>query len=323
MELDGGKGVVISKNNIAADGNFEPFAAVRHGNGRDWWLIFPENGSNKYHKFLFSASGLHEVGVQPIGQALSCRYIGSSAFSPNGIRYARQHHCGVVALDFDRCSGQFSNDRFLPLATNAFGGGGVAFNKNGNKLLVSTQLAILSADLTQPSPQLDTIVGSLDIIGSSLHLMQYDPEGRIFLSNLGRGKFYHVINKPNELNIDFRQRWYDLAHYSVRTLPNYPNYRLFDMPGSVCDTLGISVGTNVPINPNVRLWPNPAADDLCIQLESAIEFLQIFDATGREITAPVVSEGQVCVSVRHLPPGLYFLSLRSGGKVWSGKFVKG
>jgi len=323
MSLDGGKGAVVSKNNVAADGSFEPFAAVRHGNGRDWWLVFPEYGTNNYRKFLFSPTGLHEAGTQAIGQALGCRYIGSSAFSPNGIRYARQQHCGVVAFDFDRCSGQFSNERSMPLAPNAFGGGGVAFSKNGDRLLVSTQLAILAANMTQPNPALDTIVGSFDIIGSSLHLMQYGPDGKIYLSNLGRGKFYHVINKPNDLNIDFKQRWYDLSHFTVRTLPNFPNHRLFDLPGSVCDTLGISVSTNVPISLNVRLWPNPAADDLCIQSESAIEFLQIFDATGRELSAPVVSEGQVCVSVRHLPPGLYFLSLRSGGKVWSGKFVKG
>jgi len=33
MSLDGGKGEVISKNNVVADGNFEPFVAVRRAAG--------------------------------------------------------------------------------------------------------------------------------------------------------------------------------------------------------------------------------------------------------------------------------------------------
>jgi hypothetical protein len=327
LSLDSGKGAVVSKNNIAADGSFEPFASVRHGNGRDWWLVFPEYGTDNYRKFLFSPSGLLEETPQAIGQELGCRYIGSSAFSPNGIRYARQQHCGVVALDFDRCSGLFANERFMPLGPNAFGGGGVAFSKNGDRLLVSTQLAILAAKMTLPNPTLDTIVGSLDIVGSSLHLMQRAPDGKIYLSNLGRGKFYHVINKPDELNIDFKQRWYDLSHFTVRTLPNYPNYRLYDLPGSPCDTLGINVGTTKAPDTNlmVRLWPNPSAEQICLQSEAEVESVKIFDATGRALVlqATHMETGHpFCLSVRHLPAGLYFLSLRSGEKWWSGKFVK-
>jgi hypothetical protein len=45
MEMDGGNGAVLSSNNILSDGHLEPFTAVRHGNGRDWWLVFPEYGT--------------------------------------------------------------------------------------------------------------------------------------------------------------------------------------------------------------------------------------------------------------------------------------
>ncbi|MFN0173401.1 MAG: T9SS type A sorting domain-containing protein [Saprospiraceae bacterium] len=315
MSLDGGKGAVISKNNIVADGDFEPFTAVRHGNGRDWWLVFPAYGTNKYRKFLFSATGLQDEGVQQIGQALSCRYIGSSAFSPNGIRYARQQHCGVVAMDFDRCVGQFSNDRFMTLPSNAFGGGGVAFNKDGNSLLVSTQLSIQVADLTQPVPYLDTIVGSLDIIGSSLHLMQYAPDGKIYLSNLGRGTFYHVINSPNEQSIGFQQRGFDLANYSVRTLPNYPNYRLYDVPGSVCDTLGIDAPMVSSTNPNlskeekIQVFPNPTTG--IIQWSGIADYtpttVRIHNILGKLISEKKSTNGHT--NLEEVPDGLYFITL--------------
>ncbi|MFN0215084.1 MAG: T9SS type A sorting domain-containing protein [Saprospiraceae bacterium] len=315
MSLDGGKGSVISKNNIVADGDFEPFTAVRHGNGRDWWLVFPEYGTNKYHRLLFSASGLQEVGVQQIGQALSCRYIGSSTFSPNGIRYARQQHCGVVAMDFDRCVGQFSNDRFMPMPPYAFGGGGVAFSKDGNRLLVSTQLSIQEADMTLPVSYLDTVVGSPDILGSSLHLMQYGPDGKIYLSNLGRGKFYHVINNPDDQTIGFQQRGLDLAIYSVRTLPNYPNYRLYDVPGSACDTLGINAPMVSLMNPNlstqetIQIFPNPTTGILRWSgiADNTQTVVRIHNLLGKLIFEQKCTNGYF--DLGEVPDGIYFMTL--------------
>lgn len=322
MSLDGGKGEVVSKNNIVADGDFEPFVSVRHGNGRDWWLVFPEYGVNKYHKILFSATGLQEEPVQQIGQALSCRYIGSSAFSPNGIRYARQQHCGVVAMDFDRCSGLFSNDRFMPLPPNAFGGGGVAFSKDGNKLLVSTQLSIQVADLTLAVPQLDTIVGSNDIVGSSLNLMQYGPDGKIYLSNLGRDRYYHVINTPNEQNIGFQQRGLNIANFAVRTLPNYPNYRLYDIPGSVCDTLGINapmVGITAPNlskEETIQIFPNPTTGLLYWSgiNENAQAKLRIHDLMGNLILEREGTNG--VADLGKFQEGFYFVTVFGADGDW-------
>ncbi len=315
MSLNGGKGSVISKNNVVANGNFEPFVAVRHGNGRDWWLVFPEYGTNKYRKFLFSVSGLQEEPAQLIGQTLSCRYIGSSAFSPTGVRYARQQHCGVVAMDFDRCAGQFFNDRFLQLPPNAFGGGGVAFNKDGDRLFVSTQLSIQAADLTQITPHLDTIVSSPSIVGSSLHLMQYGADGKIYLSNLGRGKFYHVISSPDDQNIGFQQRGLGLANFSVRTLPNYPNYRLYDVPGSMCDTLGINapiVSSTMPDllkEKTIQIFPNPSFGQISwmgIPQGESIS-VRVFDALGRLYLELVTTENGV--DLQNLTEGFYYVAL--------------
>ncbi len=327
MALEGGKGAVVSKNNVLADGSFEPFVAVRHGNGRDWWLVFPEYGTNRYTKILFSTQGIQSIETQEIGPSLSCRYIGSSAFSPDGSRYARQQHCGVAVLDFDRCSGIFSNGRLIGMPLRAILGGGVAFSKDGNKLLVSTQLSVQEADLTAPVPVLDTIVASIDIVGASLLLMQYAPNGKIYLSNLGRTPAYHVINKPDAPLIDFQRRGLALPNYVVRTLPNYPNHRLYDLPGSVCDTLGINapmVSTHAPEKPKVAFWPNPAQDQLFIQTESPIEGIAIVDALGRQWVdiQGLKKAGKTAINVRHLPIGVYFVVIRFPSNVWSGKFLK-
>ncbi|MDO8970559.1 MAG: T9SS type A sorting domain-containing protein, partial [Saprospiraceae bacterium] len=78
-----------------------------------------------------------------------------------------------------------------------------------------------------------------------------------------------------------------------------------------------------PKSEGFGLWPNPATDLLQVQAHAPIEALWVHDAQGREVLRPVVSGERVSVSVEQLPAGLYFVSLRAGGKIWGGKFVKG
>jgi hypothetical protein len=330
MEKEGGKGAVISRNNIVADGQFEPFTAVRHGNGRDWWLVYPEYGTNKYHRLLFTPSGVQQMDHQEIGEALSCRYIGSSAFSPNGIRYARQQHCGTVVLDFDRCSGAFSNSRSIGMPLRAILGGGVAFSKDGNKLLVATQLSIQAADLTVPNPVLDTIVPTIDLAGGSLLLMQYGSDGKIYMNNLGRTKAYHVLNTPNDPDIGFEQRGLSLPVYSIRSLPNYPNHRLYDLPDSICDTLGIDAPTMVSTTTadptfGVSVFPNPFSDEIRVVLEANLRssVFSLFDPVGRLVQSVTLTDETNTLTGIELPDGLYFWDLKSKGEIIkSGKLVR-
>lgn len=329
MEKEGGKGAVISKNNILAEGQFEPFIAVRHGNGRDWWLVFPEYGTNKYQWILFSATGVQQIYHQEIGGALSCRYIGSSAFSPNGTRYARQQHCGVVVMDIDRCSGLFSNPRSIAMPPRAILGGGVAFSEDGNKLLVATQLSIQQADLTLQNPVLDTIVPSLDIAGTSLLLMQYTSNGKIYLNSLGRTEAFHVIHTPNEHEIGFEQRGLSLPVYSIRSLPNYPNYRLYDLPESNCDTLGINAPmvstTTIPPPIEISVSPNPFSEEIKIQMSSGFQssVFCLFDQVGRLVLSKDLVNVTTEITGFNLPAGVYFWEIKSKREIIkSGKLIR-
>lgn len=328
MSLEGGKGAVISKNNVLADGRFEPFSAVRHGNGRDWWLVFPEYEKNRYHRILFSSAGIQQVDYQEIGDTLACRYIGSSAFSPNGARYARQQHCGVMVMDFDRCAGQFSNARAVKMPPRAILGGGIAFNKDGSRLLVATQVSIQEADLTKPIPVLDTIVPINNVAGSSLLLMQYAPDGKIYLNNLGRTKAYHVLNTPNEADLGFIQRGLTLPVFCVRSLPNYPNFRLYDVPGSLCDTLGInapivSVTTSDPAT-EAAVYPNPFSGQLNITLDAALypALFSLYDLSGRLVLRKKLSSEKQEITGLKLPAGAYLWEIQTDdGRMLRGKVI--
>lgn len=309
MSLDGGKGAVISKNNVIADGKLEPFSAVRHGNGRDWWLVIPEYESNRYHRILFTNKGIQATDHQQIGDSLACRYIVSSAFSPNGIRYARQQHCGIVVMDFDRCSGVFSNARSIKMPPRAVIGGGVAFSQDGGRLFVATQVVIQEADLSQPIPVLDTLVPINAGAGSSMLLMQYAPDGKIYLSNHGRTQAYHVMNTPNQADPGFVQRGLTLPVFNVRTLPNYPNYRLYDVPGSLCDTLGINTPTvsvaAIDAPSGIAIFPNPATNRVYFQSEAAIERVTLSSTEGRLLySGPLTNSA---LSLENVAPGVYWV----------------
>ena len=158
MNLNGGKGAVLSKNNLLLDGDLEPFATVRHANGRDWWVVLPQYGTARYHRFVLSPAGFGADEAQEIGPAMGCKRIGTSAFSPNGMRYGRQQNCQTTVLDFDRCSGEFSSPLVFNTAPYTFGGGGIGFSPDGSRLYTTSQLSVLEADLTQPNPKLDTLI---------------------------------------------------------------------------------------------------------------------------------------------------------------------
>ena len=54
-----------------------------------------------------------------------------------------------------------------------------------------------------------------------------------------------------------------------------------------------------------------------------LESVLILDITGKEVLRQAGSGARVSVSIEDLRPGLYFVLLRAGSEVWSGRFVKG
>ncbi len=327
---NGGTGSALGTNLELIPDDFynylEPFAVVRHGNGRDWWIIVPIYRTNEYRVFLMNNSGVKPGGMQQIGPAMKCRRMGSSVFSPDGSKFARVQNCSALVMDFDRCTGKFSNPVTLERSFNTFGGGGVAFSPDGTKLLVSSQLAILSADLTVPIPTLDTLISTEQVAGTSLHYLQYGPDNNLYFSTLQRYKRIPTLDDPFGDNPDFDQHGVDLPVYSVRSLPNFPNYRLYDFPDSPCDTLGIN--TPVPVTEpeavgSLLLVPNPSTGQAALTLPATTQgVVVISDVSGREILRAPINSDRFDFETTHCPPGLYTVQVRSAaGKVWVGKLV--
>ncbi len=300
---------------------YEPFSVVRHGNGRDWWLVVPEYAKNIYHTFLIRKGFyVDEMPIQTIGAPMKCKRIGSSTFSPDGSKYARQQNCGITVMDFDRCTGKFSNPKFLSRPGHSFHSGGVAFSPDNSKLLTNNYLTIQEADLSQASPSFDTLVYQSEIAGNSLHYMQYGPDGNLYFSALHRTKVMPIFKNPFGSNPTYEQNI--LPVYNVRTLPNFPNYRLYDFQNSPCDTLGINTPVSAAepltvIGEGLKVQPNPANDYLKVVLPktwSGATKLEVYSVGGTHCLTRMLDPGEISftIATTGLPNGIYFCRAISG-----------
>ena len=141
LTLNDSLGAVTIKNEeILTDGRFGTITAVKHANGRDWWILTCEQTDNKYFKFLFTPEGLSDVEefeLQPEFPEIFSN--GPLVFSPDGTKFARYEvNHGAYVYDFDRCTGTFSNPQFVGLPETTLGGG-AAISPNSRFLYVSTK----------------------------------------------------------------------------------------------------------------------------------------------------------------------------------------
>jgi hypothetical protein len=65
--------------------------AVKHANGKDWWLFTPRRNSNTFYTFLFTAEGIVDTLVQTIGDLppVEEESSGQTTFSHDGSTLAR------------------------------------------------------------------------------------------------------------------------------------------------------------------------------------------------------------------------------------------
>jgi hypothetical protein len=324
MNANSGKGAVTLKNKVLIEGELEPFCAVRHGNGRDWWLVAPAWHTNELHTVLLSPQGPLALPSQSVGTSLAGHRVGATAFSLDGRRFAR-YHCdqGAVVADFDRCTGEFSQPVFVKTPFSFLQGGGAAFSPDSRRLYVTSQSTLYVADLEDAAPKWDTVFHVFDNWdwGTTLHHMQYAPDGKLYVSTHSRANYLSALAFPPDGGLPtFAFRALPLRVHSDRSLPNFPNFRLFDWPNSPCDTLGIDAPTSstriiAEGSATVRVWPNPANGNVSIDL-GASERRPLKWTLYSPMGQVLRSEGwprdksSVQFSVGNLPPGAYYVGLQ-------------
>ena len=211
-EGNSGLGSVIQKNVPALKlegGIFRGggMTACKHANGRDYWIVLGGSNNNEFYKFLVTPDSILGPFTQFIGSTFATpNDVAYSKFSQDGSKYVTSCYVGpVMVLDFDRCSGEFSNpiNVFHYAGTSSgqpvSGAASVEFSPSGRFLYVNN-----ITDLTQYDLWSDTIQDSTELYVSDsndfygLNLLQLAPNGKIYGSTWDGGLYaLHVINYPD------------------------------------------------------------------------------------------------------------------------------
>ncbi len=274
-------GIVVQKNiqlnNLPA---FDGLTAVRHGNGRDWWLIFKRNFpnppfpvNNDIYIYFIDSNGVSAPTIQSIGD-LHCDNGGQFLFNSSGTKAFIVTLNGLIdTFDFDRCLGQFSNHTNIETYHNsppfpAYGS--CALSPDETKLYISayTQYTGTTAvdtlfqfDLNAPDVGASkTAIFNMPHDGIGIGTLKKAPDNKIYLASTFENYYPYkdtsynvynthlsVINQPDSLGLacDFQPFSFYLG--GARTyvgLPNNTDYELGAWVGSPCDTLTVGITEN-------------------------------------------------------------------------------
>jgi hypothetical protein len=353
MSLNGGLGdVEPGARNLVLDDSIhfsEKMSMVRHGNGKDWWLLvfkdIAHNPTLEYdsaiYRYLINESGLTYIGRQDIIEHIGTpSRIGELSFSPQGDKLAIVSSIGIAVYPFDRCTGLVSN---ALLFDDRFTGYGCCFSPDGLLLFVTSffdRLVLQYNLMTWPSlSSLDTTFNYSNA-NYGLSSIKLGPDGKMYfgipfasepnsvqdtlVSNLC------VINNPNQFGsslVDMDTLTISLGGDGRRTklgLPNIPNYDLGPLVGSECDTI-TSVGLEYNSTKEIfKLSPNPVRNQLKINTHFKLLPLKFTLSQNGVIkkTGSIFNEVQ-SIDVSNFNPGLYLLTVidKQSAVLESKKFI--
>ncbi|MDQ3051824.1 MAG: T9SS type A sorting domain-containing protein [Bacteroidota bacterium] len=318
MSANGGLGEVIQKNvqleNFTA---VDCLSAIKHGNGRDWWVIvrksdYPSGSNNDFYLYLVSPAGIINQPIQSIGSQNSTNS-GRLSFNSSGNRMCFINYKGLIELnDFDRCTGTISNP--VTISPESLSSPWPAlwsaeFSPSSERLYVSriAENAADSSRLYQFDLNASNISASKIKIWetsfvTTIAQLKKAPNNKIFIAtNFGQVYPYtdsmynsinmnlSVINAPDSLGIacDLQPfSFYLGGKRSYAGLPNNPDYDLGPLAGSLCDSL---TSISEPIKnseASIYIYYAPGWDKAFInadKLKGHHYRLRVLDIVGKEV----------------------------------------
>jgi gliding motility-associated-like protein len=225
LKLNGGKGDLISINNPILDSATEKIAVIGACNGKAFWIVGHQWGTDSFFAFKLTANGLASpvktaIGIihQDMGNTTHAVAIGQMKFSTNAKKIGLVTHENsnkVQLFDFDEITGILSN-AFI----DNFGSNdalyGCSFSPDNSKFYISNVAFTNKAGLYQ----YDINAGNNNAILASKVLIQYSttfgslqnaPNGKIYITNTSN--VLNVINQPNQKGLlcDYQSFGLDLG----------------------------------------------------------------------------------------------------------------
>lgn len=336
MAANGGAGRVTAKNRLMLRDTFcEHLAAVKHGNGRDWWVVAQKGLMDTAFLFLLTPEGIKAKAPQKIGIPWpndAPYYKGwQSVFSQKGDLYARVNlQNGIHLYRFDRCEGAFFSPQIIPFPNDRISAPGLAFSPNGRWLYFGTGEKLFQYDCWATDiGASETLIGEYDGfqphngLWTTFHQMRLAPDNKIYMSAPNTVPYLHVIHNPDAQGAacHFEQHGIALPANNGFGLPNFPNFRLYGLEGSICDTLlSASGGPPQTESPPIKIFPNPANGRVTVVLPFGHEQgrLRVHNALGvLMLDIPLTaasSNGWPSFEVTQWPTGFYHVVYEVLGK---------
>ena len=355
MTLNGGLGKIVQKNvQLQTYQAWDAMAAIKHANGRDWWLITKDYdnslGNKTFHVNLITPYGIQD-SIQSIG-GIEYGGLGNMSFSKDGNKFLFTSYNGLIeVMDFDRCTGILSNNIVIDNNGGTPRYWGSAFSSNGNVLYVSRsdttsylyQYDLTASNISASRLTLATISQPL-VAGGALRLAPDDKiywtcawTNQIVFNYPYQDTMYHienmnlsVINDPDVVGTGCNFSLYSFNLGGKRTywgLPNNPDYELGALWGSVCDSLTNGVHEINNEEDNFNVFPNPAKNILYISQSNneLIKSINIFNSIGQKQKVEYLlykNREYEAVNTSSLQHGIYFLEIQTDKQKIVKRFIK-
>ncbi|MBL0072490.1 MAG: T9SS type A sorting domain-containing protein [Bacteroidetes bacterium] len=324
MTLNGGLGAVVQKNiRLNSFRNGDCVTAIKHGNGKDWWVFskysnFNGSSFNRFYIYLVTQDSVHAPIIQNMNDAFDIDFQ-KIIFNSDGTKFMQISTVGLMQqFDFDRCTGIISNPVIIfPELNQTIHGRNFwtgAYSADDSKFYAATQIFSVSINPTSRLFQFDLTAPNIAASIDTLWEIQYPaqcgalrlaPDNKVYFSTFYDFGFpgypypdtaynqynsnLSVINFPDSVGsaCGFVPHGFNLGGYRAYAgLPNNPKYDLGPLVGSGCDTLsGISEAHSVPAT-NLYVYHDSRLDIAFVNannLKGKTGILICYDIQGREI----------------------------------------
>ena len=361
MNLNGGLGQVISQNvSINSQNHSDCLNAIKHGNGRDWWVMGKYNSGattsyNRFFVYLVTNDSVYPPLIQDFNDA-SDGDLQKIIFNSHGNRLMLIGGTGIMCqYSFDRCTGLISNPQVIfpeqpGNYSRLFWEG--AYSPNDSVFYVSKlwwpnfpeeyllQYNLTAANIPASCDTLETFQSPIET-----GAVRLAPDGKIYFSRAYEcnqspycypypdsarnyvNENLSVINQPN--NIGAACDYHPFSFYlgGKRTyygLPNNPNYSLGPLAGSPCDTLGVAT-SEIEKQKVLDVFPNPFYNKIQLHFNTSKPKdgeLRVLDLTGKQILKKKIQLSNQALDLSSLTGGSYLLEIKTSEFVVIRKLIK-
>jgi hypothetical protein len=330
MDSNGGNGKVIEKNKVVLDNQRYAncaMTAVKHGNGRDWWLVKADCWKHQYQTFLVKEDTIEgpfyysftdttnywnyysEIYFSDDGTKMASN-IQRQQVTPIQVSYAEYNRVDI--FEFDRCTGQltYKNQYRVPSDSVNFpyedGNAGICFSPNGKLLYMMNLYSIYQIDLEDTNRYNGIFIhgpdDSLNVF-PSYHLGKCAPNGKLYIGNFdGTRNAMSYIDSPNVrgLGCNFVAKGLTQSfNNNLLNPPNMPNYGL----GANGLCAPASTGIRNPDNGFLEVYPNPCSAKLHIRCKHTESKKELYNTVGQLLITTTKNE----IDVSRFIKGVYYL----------------